>query len=872
MEKFNFNLKHTAIFRAIKLEKYFRTIELIKKIFLALFIIGFFLFLYKLSYQSLSSGFPSKYLALSIIFLIILIVFWQKLLFFNQKIKKPEILISIDQAFSQLEKYNLAEFLNFDSAKAFWQAFNYSQKKKLFQVPAEAILYFSLQTDPRINFIFSRGLLNLKEIKKELRDYLKRLEGENFQRELSPESQEVVLEAGRLAQERGRRSIKPEDIIVVQSKTNPILKKYLIAANLKYQDFENLALWLESLEKDIERRKKFWSQENLVSKPTLGKEWAAGYTLNLDKYSTNWTEAVKQRRFGEIIGHQREIESIERILDRSEINNVLLVGDPGSGRNSIVKSLSRKIVFGKSIPSLNYKKVVELDMASLIAQTEGLEETEKILDKIFEEAVMAGNIILVINDFHNYISHTAKPGVIDISGVILNYLALPQFQIIALTSPVGLHKYIEQNPSVLNLFEQVEVSEISPEETLVVLENTVAWLERKYKKFISYQSMREVIYFGERYMPAIPFPKKALDLLDEVLIYVRQSTKDFIVLPQHVARIVSEKTQIPVGNIETKEKKILLNLENLIHQRIINQEQAVREVATALRRARAEVTIKRGPIGSFLFLGPTGVGKTETSKALAEFYFGSESQMIRLDMSEFQNIQDIPRLLGSPGEEGLLTTKVMERPFSLILLDELEKAHPNILNLFLQVLDEGHLTDGLGRKVDFKNCIIIATSNAGYKIILQALEEKIYPVKSPKGGISPETKLFNGASWSNVKEKLLKHLFDEGIYRPEFINRFDAVVVFSPLNKKNLLDIAGLLFYKLQENLKKKDIDLIISEKLKENIVELSYNPIFGAREMKRVIQDKVENILATALLSGELKKGERVKIDPENFKLIIGS
>lgn len=317
-------------------------------------------------------------------------------------------------------------------------------------------------------------------------------------------------------------------------------------------------------------------------------------------------------------------------------------------------------------------------------------------------------------------------------------------------------------------------------------------------------------------------------------------------------KLLPKKTQIPVGEIETKEKQILLNLESLIHGRIINQEEAVKEVSTALRRARAEVTVRKGPMGCFLFLGPTGVGKTETSKALAEIYFGSEERMIRLDMSEFQTIPDIQRLLGAPGQEGLLTTPVRENPFSLILLDEIEKAHPNILNLFLQVLDEGHLTDGQGRKLDFKNSIIIATSNAAYKIILEAIKEK--------------------SEWLGVKQKLLDFLFQEGTFRPEFINRFDAVVVFKPLSKENLLGIAELLLQKLKANLKEKGIEFVITQALKEKIAELGYDPTFGAREMRRVIQDKVENVLATALLKGEIIRGFKVEIEPENFQLKINA
>lgn len=384
----------------------------------------------------------------------------------------------------------------------------------------------------------------------------------------------------------------------------------------------------------------------------------------------------------------------------------------------------------------------------------------------------------------------------------------------------------------------------------MVLENLTPVLEKRYKLFVSYPALREIISLSKRFMSSLTFPKKAIDLLDETMIYAKKVAKENVVLPKHVAKVIKDKTQVPVGEMDVKEKAILLNLENLIHERIINQEQAVKEVASALRRARAEVQVRSAPMGNFLFLGPTGVGKTETSKALAAIYFGSESKMIRLDMSEFQDTKDIPRLIGSPGEEGYLTTKVRENPFSIILLDEVEKAHPNILNLFLQVLDEGFLTDGLGRKVDFKSSIIIATSNAGYQIILQVLAEK--------------------TDWSAVKKKLLDYVFEKAIFRPEFINRFDAVVVFSPLSKEHLLKIAELMLQKLKKNMEQKGIKFLITSPLKEKIVELSYDITFGAREMKRVIQDRVEDILAQALLSGALKRGNTVEIDPAEFKLKI--
>jgi len=846
-----FDLKEAGIFQAVRWERHpvFKLARPLKKIFLVLFVFLFLIFLYGFLTSALTQKTQNLPLGFSIIFLVLGLINWLAESFLNSKLKQPKPEVRIEEALKNPERYNLAEFLSFKSAKAVWQAINFSKKRRLSQIPSEALLYFTLGAREEINFIFSRALLNLKEIKQELKDYLETLKGEKFNEILSPDSQKIILNAAQFARKRGREIIKIEDIIVAQSRINPIFKKYLIEANLKTEDIENLTWWLEDLEKRVEEQKKFWERKNLIKKGSLAKEWTAGYTLTLDRFSIDLSETIKKQGLPEIIGHQKAIEAMERILARSEINNALIVGEAGSGRKSMIYSLATKSVLGESLPGVNYKRIVQLDLPSLLAQTETAEETENILDTIFREAISAGNIILVIDEFHNFVEGAARPGAIDISGVLSTYLHLPQFQIVGITTFEGLHRYIEQNLSIISLFEKVEVSEISEKETMQLLENLALRLEAKYKTLVSYPALRAIIDYCSKYIPAIPFPEKAMDLLDEVIIQVSQH-KEKIVLPEDVARIVSEKTQIPVGEIEIKEREILLNLEAMFHQRIINQEEAVKEVSSALRRARAEITVRKRPMGSFLFLGPTGVGKTETSKALAEIYFGSEEKMIRLDMSEFQAVEDIPRLIGSPGEEGLLTTPVRENPFSLILLDEIEKAHPNILNLFLQVFDEGHLTDGLGRKVDFNNTIIIATSNAGYQIILEAIRER--------------------AEWPGVKEKLLDYLFEKAIFRPEFINRFDAVVVFKPLSKENLLDISELLLQKLKKNLAQKDIDFIITLGLKEKITELGYDPTFGARQMRRVIQDRVENVLAQAILSGQLKRGNRVEIDPEEFGLKI--
>ena len=436
---------------------------------------------------------------------------------------------------------------------------------------------------------------------------------------------------------------------------------------------------------------------------------------------------------------------------------------------------------------------------------------------------------------------------IEISGILSSYLSLPNFCCIGITTYEGLHKNLEQRPALLDSFEKIEVKEISEEETLKILEDRALRLEAKYKVFFTFPAIKGIVSLCSKYLPAIPFPEKAIDVIDELAVLASQR-KEKIIFLKDVEKVIERKAKIPIGEIEEAEKRKLLKLEEFIHQRIIDQEEAVKEISEALRRARAEITVRRGPIGSFLFLGPTGVGKTETAKALAEIYFGSEEKMIRLDMSEFQNLSDIPRLLGETGEEGLLTTPVRERPFSLLLLDEFEKAHPKILNLFLHVFDEGHLTDGMGRKVNFKNTIIIATSNAGAEIIWEKLKET--------------------QKLEIVKEELLSYLIQNKIFTPELLNRFDGVIVFKPLTKESLLKIAELLLRKIQKQLKEKDIDFVITESLKEKIVELSFDPKFGAREMQRVIQEKVGNVLARAILLGKIKRGMRIQIDPQNFEI----
>lgn len=839
--EFFFDFKKAKIYQAVKWERrlVFKFAKIFKKIFFVLFVIFLAIFILGFLTEGMETEVLSSVLGLSIIFFCLFAVCKIKEAFFNSKIKNPKLEIVIEGAVSRPEEYNLAEFLSFEAVMAVSKS----------GVSSIKLFYNLLCLNPKLNFVFSRAFLNINEIKKLLKNKIKEESG----KEDPGLFQEEIIESLKVAQRRNHSRILVGDLLVAISKYDPIFKKILIDSDLKAEDIENLAWWLESLEKKISQRKKFWEWDNLMQKGSIGKEWAAGYTINLDQFSSDWTEIVRKRGKEEIIGYEDAVMNMERVLSQQGVHSVLLIGEPGTGRKSIIHALAQKLLFGQSLPEINYKRIVSLDIVSVLARCQSSDEVETALDTIFREAAVAGNVILVIDEFYSFISQQGgKAGAIDISPILLRYLQLPNFRIIGITSFLGLHLFLEKNPAIMNLLETVKADELNQQETIMILENRVLYFEQKYKKFIGYTTIRNIVKYADRYIANIPFPKKAIDLLEEVVVYAARYTKSKVVLPEYVSKIVSKKTDIPVGKLEEKEKDVLLNLEKLIHQRIINQEEAVNEVSNALRRARADISSKKGPMGTFLFLGPTGVGKTETAKALAEFYFGSEAKMIRLDMSEFQSIQDIPRLLGSADQEGLLTTPVRENPFALILLDEIEKAHPNILNLFLQVLDEGHITDGLGRKIDFKNSIIIATSNAGYQVILEAIK--------------------NNKMMSEIKEELMDFLYREKIFRPEFLNRFDGVIVFKSLTRENLLAVTELLLQKLKKNLKEKEIEFVITDSLKQKIAELGYDPVFGARQMKRVIQDKVENVLAQALLSNQIKRGDKVEIESENFKLKVNN
>lgn len=829
-----FNPKKTAIFKAVQFAQAFPN-RLLKVTKIFLFILLIFSIFWWLA------GGKGAGLALIALSLLILHLLWG--LFFNYKLKVPKLTLVLQEVKNQ----NLANWLDFDSARAVKGATDFARAIKFSQVNSISLLYAVLDS-PQTNFIFQRAAIDKKTLRKSLKEMAKSVTGNTkFQGGFSDDFLQTIDRARKSGIVASHQRITLGDLLWGLAQENEILKRVLFEVDLDTKDFKEIILWQERLAGIQEKRKKWWRWERLGSISGLATSWAFAYTPTLDRFSRDLNTLV-----GEISTscHKEQIEAVERILARAGENNVILVGAPGVGKKTIIYKFVQKVKEKKTFPILFYKRLLELDMKSVLAEAGSPDETETLVEKILNEAIGAGNVILVIDGFHDIISPEKGPGRVDLSGMLRSYLESPRFQLIGITTYRGLHHNIEKRAAISGLLKKVEVKPPPKDKTLPILEDLALNLEPKYSCFCPFRAIREVMELSEIYIQEVPFPEKAIDLLEESIVYAARRKGSRMLLPEHIAEVISQKVEIPVGKVREKEKEKLLNLEKLLHKRIINQEEAVRILANAMRRERMGVRERKRPIGSFLFLGPTGVGKTQTAKTLARVYFGSEKRMIRLDMSEYQEVSSIRRFIGSreSGEEGQLTIAVREDPFSLILLDEMEKAHPRILDLLLQVLDEGWLTDALGRRISFTHTIIIATSNAGAEFIREHIKE--------------------GRSFQILQKKLVDWLLTHHIFKPEFINRFDGVVIFRPLSHRHLVQIAELLLGELRERiLEGKDIELKFLPGVAEKIARLGYDPQFGARPMKRVIQKKIENLIAKRILKGEIKRGDKVEISAEEIK-----
>lgn len=638
--------------------------------------------------------------------------------------------------------------------------------------------------------------------------------------------------------------IKAEKIVFGDLMTGVItgsepIKKFLQEIGLSQKEVLPILDWQKNLH---QKPKKFWEDDIVTA--GVGQDWSFGYSPILSRYSYDISKYFSDSHIHlDVFGHKDKIDEMQAILARQGKNNVLLVGEPGVGKKTIVNALALKMGQGKSVPALHYKRIKQLDVGQLLAGA-GAGELEARIQGALSDAVSAGNIILYIDNFQSllggYEQTREEVGGIDASQFLLPFLGRPNFQVIASVTPDDYFNRVKSNSSIAESFEKIEIAPATAEDTFSIMLELLPSLEGKYKTIFTAQVMKEIIKQSDRFIQEVPFPEKALRLMQEAATTFAE-TGYKILQVKEIDDLITRKVHVPVGEADQNEKDKLLHLEEFLHQRVIGQEEAIKAVADALRRTRSGLSSGKRPAGVFLFMGPTGVGKTETAKALAASYFNSEKEMIRLDMSEYQTPDSIDRLIGTvQNPNGVLNTAISERPFSLVLLDELEKADKNILNIFLQVFEDGRLTDPRGKVLDFTNSIIIATSNAGSEMIRQKVE---------------------AGDTSNLKEILVEDLQQKGVFTPEFLNRFDAVVVFKPLTQEELAQVAQLMINQLNLQLKDKNITIEVAPDALQKLCQLGYDPQFGARPMRRVIQEKVENLLAKKMLSGEVGEHQIVQI-----------
>ncbi|NTW27499.1 MAG: ATP-dependent Clp protease ATP-binding subunit [Candidatus Moranbacteria bacterium] len=624
-----------------------------------------------------------------------------------------------------------------------------------------------------------------------------------------------------------------------------LFKEFLRVRNLTEKDY----LLLTSNELKRQQQKldasKFWRSEYLKKIPAIGMQWRYAYTVHLDRYCSDLSQGDwSEYSSAGLVGRSDEYDVLKLILERPDQNCALMVGDAGIGKKTLIHSLARNVRLNDEDNILSNKRMLLLDLGRVISDAINRgEDVENSLRNLFFEASYAGNVILIIEHFEYFLGKESGSLHSDISAVLGEFLHIPTFQIIASSTPREYHQLIEKQKDLAKYFEVIEMRQPTNEETMIILLNQLEKYESKRVLF-TYKALEKIVRDSEKHNWEFPLPERAIDLAMGVLMFWEKKSDEQFVSEKTVADYLSLKTGVPQGDIEGGERKKLLNLEAMLHRQVIGQEEAISQVSQAMRRARSGISNSKKPVGSFLFLGPTGVGKTETAKALAKTYFGDESKMIRLDMSEFQTPSSIDRLLGSSqlNQPGRLITQIKDNPYSLLLLDEIEKAYPEILDIFLQILDEGYVNDAFGEKINFRNTMIIATSNAGAALIKKMVEQ--------------------GKAAEEIKQAVIDNAIENNIFRTEFLNRFEGVIFFRPLNDNELKSVVRLQLQKFIRRLaKEKNIEVAYEESLVDQIIQKGYNPIFGARSLNRFIEDEVESLVARQIISGETRSGEKIML-----------
>jgi len=667
---------------------------------------------------------------------------------------------------------------------------------------------------------------------------------------------------------------------------------------------------------------------NSTTTSTQGGTRTGTRTPTLDQLGVDLTVAARSSKLDPVIGRSQEIERVTQILSRRTKNNPVLVGEPGVGKTAIVEAMAQHISSGDVPDTLQGKRLVTLDMGALVAGTKYRGEFEERLKKVIEEIKASGNCVLFIDEIHTIVGAGAAEGAVDASNILKPSLARGEIQCIGATTMDDYRKYVERDPALERRLQPVKVEEPSQDETIQILEGVKSRYEDHHNVDITEDAVKAATTLATRFIPDRFLPDKAIDLLDEagsrvrlrgsvtpsavkdamqVLEQVRKEKDEAIASQQYevaaelrdreltlndnvdalekewqedrnkeraqvteedIAQVVAMWTGIPVTRLAKEETARLIEMENDLHKRIIGQDEAIVNISKAVRRARAGLKDPRHPIGVFMFLGPTGVGKTELVRALAEFMFGDEDNMIRLDMSEFQERHTVARLIGAPpgyvgyDEGGQLTEGVRRKNYCCILLDEIEKAHPEVFNILLQIFDAGQLTDARGRRVDFRNSIIVMTSNLGSDLIKRDTTLG-FSVMTGDAQTSSQ-------SYERMKDKVMDEV--KRFFRPEFLNRIDATIVFHQLDQPQILSIVDLMIGMVRSELADKDIELEITEPAKIHLGENGFDPVLGARPLRRLIQDEVEDRLSDALLAGRIEAGDVAIVDMEEGSIIIRS
>ncbi len=743
------------------------------------------------------------------------------------------------------EKFNLADFLNQKAKNILIYSY---QKTKVLKSNFYLIFLKEILKEKEINEIFKKLEIDKDLFLKKIDEFLLNSKTESLE-DLNLKIFKLTEESFKISIDLKEKFIYLRNLLVgllkVEDKDvlnlfeffniNAIdlqLLNIYIRFYPKFRFIKNQPSFLSGFAKHY-----FYKSKNFY----MNLAWTAKSTPFLDNFSEDLTYLAKKEKIGFLIGHQKEFERLLNIVSKDTKPNVLLIGEPSSGKTTIVNHFAYALTHEKVPSNIFDKRLVKLDLSLILANATPEIITFR-LNKIIEEVLQAKNIILYLPDFDKY-AKSVQANVILPLDILLPLLKNDQIPIVAEANLKEFKQFLENRSDVLELFEIIKVEEISEEEALKFLIFSSLILERKFKIKISFTALKKCVKLAKMYFRERLLPSSADELLKQAFSFAKEN-KIKVIKEELILDLAQQKTNVPLKEIDALEKEKLLNLEAIIHKNFINQDYAVKAVSNALREYKAGLKRSSGPIAAFLFVGPTGVGKTELAKILARIEFGLEEKAIRFDMSEFQEKNSISRFLGAEGNVNSLTSLVYDNPYSLILLDEFEKAHPDILNLFLQIFDDGRLTDYNGRLVDFKNTIIIATSNAHSDFIKEALDQ--------------------GKSIEEISEELKKKI--TSIFRPELINRFTDIVVFRSLNLEEIFQIAKLQLNNLAKNLKDtRGIEINFSEDVIKKIASLGYDKIYGARPLRKVVNYEIKSVLAEKILKDELKRGDKINVVLEN-------